>query len=196
MVETHVETTGGRATVRTGTKRLQGLFFKTTDQLTVAQFRLNGFTFNRLAPYTTWEELLPAALRLWTIYSETAQPESVPRIAVRYINDLRLRRGERLEQFLARPPQPPPGVPSELTRLFLKTESRDVDSGISVNLSQALQPGVISDERSLLLDVDVYRLEEFRDRLEEIPPAFETLRAMKNRVFFENITEEAAHRYE
>jgi uncharacterized protein (TIGR04255 family) len=65
-----------------------------------------------------------------------------------------------------------------------------------VSLTQAIQPPVISDERSVLLDVDVYRLEEFHGRLEEMPSAFETLRTMKNRVFFENITEEAARRYE
>src|SRR5574341_349425 len=36
---------------------LHGYFFKTSDGKTIAQFRVDGFTFNRLRPYTSWEEL-------------------------------------------------------------------------------------------------------------------------------------------
>ena len=43
---------------------LQGYVFKTADEKTLAQFRVDGFTFNRLRPYTSWEELFPQALEL------------------------------------------------------------------------------------------------------------------------------------
>src|SRR6266487_4979419 len=41
---------------------IQGYFFKTQDKKTIAQFRVDGFTFNKLKPYTSWEELQPLAI--------------------------------------------------------------------------------------------------------------------------------------
>ncbi len=48
-------------------------FSKTPDRLNVAQFRRDGFTFNRLRPYTKWEEIRPEALRLWQLYTAKAK---------------------------------------------------------------------------------------------------------------------------
>src|SRR6266487_3339426 len=44
---------------------MQGLFFRSADDKLIAQFRGDGFTLNRLAPYTSWEELFPIAMELW-----------------------------------------------------------------------------------------------------------------------------------
>ena len=68
----------------------QGIWLKTEDEKSVAQFRVDGFTFNRLKPYTSWEHILPEALRLWTIYVELTQPHRLARVALRYINHMRL----------------------------------------------------------------------------------------------------------
>src|SRR5579859_7697680 len=38
---------------------LQGLFFRSADEKMIAQFRTDGFTLNRLRPYTSWNELFP-----------------------------------------------------------------------------------------------------------------------------------------
>src|ERR1051326_4411646 len=50
----------------------KGLFVKSQDELTVGQFRSDGFTLNRLRPYTRWEELFREALRLWGIYADSS----------------------------------------------------------------------------------------------------------------------------
>src|SRR5579872_1491312 len=34
----------------------------------VAQFRLDGFTFSRLTPYVTWEQLRDEARRVWMLF--------------------------------------------------------------------------------------------------------------------------------
>src|SRR3989337_4257969 len=53
---------------------LQGYFFKTSDEKTIAQFRADGFTFNRLRPYSSWEELFPQAIELWSLYCGIPKP--------------------------------------------------------------------------------------------------------------------------
>jgi len=40
---------------------VQGYFLRPEDEKKVAQFRIDGFTFSRLKPYTYWEEMLEAA---------------------------------------------------------------------------------------------------------------------------------------
>ena len=59
-------------------------------QTAIAQFRVDGFTFSKLEPYTTWEKVFGEALRLWNIYVEIAHPLETSRVAVRYINRLRV----------------------------------------------------------------------------------------------------------
>ena len=41
---------------------LQGYFFKSQDEKVIAQFRIDGFTLNRLRPYTSWEDIFPQAM--------------------------------------------------------------------------------------------------------------------------------------
>src|SRR6266540_2275623 len=79
---------------------LRGYFFRSSDGLKVAQFRRDGFTFNRLAPYTTWEDVRAEALRLWTLYREIAQPDGLERLALRYLNRLVVPPRGNLETYL------------------------------------------------------------------------------------------------
>ena len=60
------------------------------DGRLVVQFRRDGFTFSRLSPYSSWEEVFSEAWLLWELYVETAKPLEVSRLAVRYINRLPL----------------------------------------------------------------------------------------------------------
>ena len=69
---------------------LQGIFYKSDDEKYVAQFRIDGFTLNRLKPYTSWDDFSAHAQALWEVYVEQAQPELVTRLALRYINHLPL----------------------------------------------------------------------------------------------------------
>src|ERR1035437_6144070 len=69
---------------------LDGYICKSADGRQIAQIRLDGFTFNRLPEYENWENLQREAERLWKIYSEIAGPESIMRIALRYINAINL----------------------------------------------------------------------------------------------------------
>ena len=56
----------------------------------VAEFRLNGFTFSRLAPYQTWEQLRDEARVLWGSYRQIVGQLPIVRIGLRYINQLDL----------------------------------------------------------------------------------------------------------
>lgn len=59
---------------------LIGYRFISSDSKQVAQFRVDGFTFNRLAPYTAWNEIVPQVFELWGHYTRTAQPQMIVRV--------------------------------------------------------------------------------------------------------------------
>ena len=67
-----------------------GYMFHSQDGKRIVQARLDGFTFNQLKPYETWEKLRDEAKEHWALYLDIARPESVNRIALRFINRMEL----------------------------------------------------------------------------------------------------------
>lgn len=87
---------------------LHGFRHVTADGKQLVQCRIDGFFFNRLAPYTSFEDYLPEALRCWALYCEVAQPVIVRQIGLRYINRLSLPIPEekvQLGEYLQHPPR-------------------------------------------------------------------------------------------
>ena len=119
-------------------KEHHGLFFKTEDELNLAQFRVDGFTFNRLRPYTSWEQIFPEALRLWQLYVDVAEPEAVTRIAARYINRLSLpvsgAASREFSYYMTAPPPVPDGLPEAVSQFLTKVVVHQHDTGISANI--------------------------------------------------------------
>jgi uncharacterized protein (TIGR04255 family) len=183
-----------------------GYFFRSTDNANVVQFSRNGFTFNRLKPYTSWEEVFPEAARFWKLYVETSAPIDIPRIAVRYINRLMLP-GPQLEfsEYLAAPPALPGGPASSLATLLEhpKVEGaprfvsgfvsrvviNDPESDITAAVVQALEPPSEDRYIPVILDIDVFQENVSNLSPDDVLTRFEKLREMKNRAFFGSITD-------
>ncbi len=71
-----------------------GYALRTQDADRIAQFRRDGFAFNKLKPYTTWQEVFSQAWDLWQLYVEKAAPVGVSRIDVYRLLDMDPRAGE------------------------------------------------------------------------------------------------------
>ncbi|CAN5584068.1 hypothetical protein BH10ACI3_BH10ACI3_10010 [soil metagenome] len=69
---------------------VQGLQFIHKDGKQVVQFRGQGFSFNRLAPYTSLDKYLPQIKKAWTTYVQLASPVRIRLIRLRYINRILL----------------------------------------------------------------------------------------------------------
>jgi uncharacterized protein (TIGR04255 family) len=192
---TRIEVTAGKPAFASIPPRLLGYRFRSTDGLDLGQFRVNGFTYSRLAPYTAWAKLFPEAWRLWTIYVATVRPPFVSRVALRYINHLRLpiQQGDDLERYLSALPPMPPGAPGGFSGFVSRINTFDPASGLSANVTQALEgPGA----PTIILDIDVYKAGEFGIAEGALQPIFQALHSLKNDIFFGTITEETANYYE
>jgi uncharacterized protein (TIGR04255 family) len=175
--------------------RRNGYMYSSADAVNLVQYRLDGFTFNRLKPYTSWEQVFPQAFALWQEYASLARPEFVKRIAVRYINRLDLpRMVTNLSDYLTVPPTVPPGISGELSGFLTRLNIRQ--GGDSVALTVALEHNLTPGSMSVILDIDAYRVADFEVDSGELPSAFDQLRRLKNSVFFASITETTAGLFE
>ncbi|MBI4503020.1 MAG: TIGR04255 family protein [Gemmatimonadetes bacterium] len=175
---------------------IQGYFFKSVDGLSIAQFRIDGFTFNRLPPYTSWKDIKPEALRLWKLYCEVTNPEKLERVALRYINRMRVPPKGDLSAFLNVGVPRFPGSPEYVGEFLVRVSSHDPATGNQANVVLALQRPSGAPEADLILDIDVYRMSGLTVNDVDLVPMLDQLHSLKNEIFFGSITEETARLYE
>jgi len=176
---------------------LQGYFFKTADEKTIAQFRVDGFTFNRLYPYTSWKELIPQAMDLWRLYSSVSRPEVITRLAVRYINRITLPSGAiTFESYLRAAPVIPLELPQYMSSFLTRVTIHDPQADIAAHVAQALEANTQGQPLVVILDIEAYKQSEFAIDDPEIEQTFRQLRAFKNLIFFNSLTDETLRQFE
>src|SRR5690242_5995895 len=69
---------------------IQAFQFLKEDGLQLVQLRKEGFSFNRLAPYSSLDDYLPEIERTWRLYLSLIPITKVRAVRLRYINRLKL----------------------------------------------------------------------------------------------------------
>lgn len=164
------------------------------DRKFIAQFRKDGFTFSRLAPYTDWDAVFVEAKKLFLWYLDIGRIEEINRIAVRYINVLNLPSAGigNFGKYLASPPRFPAAVPSFLTGFLTRVQILEIETGIEAAVVQAVQQApAVPEKIPVILDIDVFQASNFPLQPEILFPKIECLRNKKNQIFFDSITEDA-----
>jgi uncharacterized protein (TIGR04255 family) len=174
----------------------QGTFFKTEDERSIAQFRRDGFTFNRLKPYTSWEQIYPEAMRLWKIYAETMNPEYVTRIALRYINHIEIPVPSQIEDYLSAPPAIPQALPQLMSGFLTRVQIDKPDGRLAATITQASEPGAKEGSITVILDIDAFEMTQLGPRDAGVEQSISLLRDFKNDIFFESLTETALSDFE
>ena len=196
-IEAGIKVKGKRVEHIVEEKGLQGYFFRSHDGKNVTQFRKDGFTFSRLKPYTNWQDVLAEAKNLWKLYKNRASPDLVTRIAVRYINQLDIPLPiEDLSKYLNSPPTIPQKLPQELCQFLTRVTIRDPKLDIRAHIIQALERGSKRDNVTIFLDIDVFKQKESGFEEREIWQTFKQFRDLKNRIFFDSITETSVRLFE
>lgn len=168
-----------------------GTILRSVDEKWVVQFRLDGFTVSRLQPYGTWDELKGRASLLWTKYSEAVRPTKTTRIASRFINRVQLPIGEPFEStFLTNfvlGPKLPQMVGGYLLRIVVPFEEHEsiaiITQSLEVNTTECI------------LDLDTFSEHPQGISESDLWNKLETLREIKNRLFFGSFTEAALERF-
>ena len=101
--------------------QIDGYFFLSEDEKNLVQSRLDGFTFNKLFPYSDWEDFSSKAMEMWGHYLSIVKPEYVTRIALRYVNRIELPLPfQNFKEYILTVPEVAEGLPQELSGFFLR----------------------------------------------------------------------------
>lgn len=172
------------------TQQLFGFVFRSEDKLKIFQATLSGFTFNRLAPYPSWEEFRDDARNVWEIYKSVVKPEIVTRAAVRFVNRFELPgTALNLRDYLRITPEVTPDLPkTEISNFFMQLLIPQEDCQLIIN--EAIVPATNPGTLSVILDFDLFREQIWRSDDDGIWQYLEKLRLLKNSVFEASITDE------
>jgi uncharacterized protein (TIGR04255 family) len=170
----------------------QGIFLHSEDGTGIVQLRPDGFTFNSVTRYMGGEALLAEALRLWSRFAQDLRPTAVTRVALKYVNQLRLpfRVGDEFSKYLTAVPPTPDGAPQKVSEFLSRVVAHEEGLPAIVITTQQLstpEPGV----PLAVIDVDAFCAGEFSIDARELRPLLDSLRDIKNRTFFAPLTDEA-----
>ncbi len=170
--------------------QVDGYAFITSDGRQVVQYRLDGFTFSRLRPYSRWEDVYAEVRRLWDIYRTATNPLLVTRLAVRYINAIEIpSKTFETDDYFTAAPKIPEGLPQGLQHFLTRLVIPFPDRGAVAIVIQT--PSVKQDpvNTAILLDIDVFEEVSLSPEDARIYEILSVLREIKNEVFFKSITE-------
>jgi uncharacterized protein (TIGR04255 family) len=183
----HIEK--GSQTVKTEDLGIVGYQCSSADKKQIVQIRFDGFTFSRLRPYSNWEDLKPKVNNIWNIYKKMLSPDSVFRIAMRYINKFELPERLNLGDYFTNPIQLPKDLSGNIINSYLNRvliTIPEIDAKALV--TQQLQLAKTAHHAEITFDIDLFKESEFVASEEEMWGFFEEIRYYRNKIFFESIT--------
>jgi uncharacterized protein (TIGR04255 family) len=200
VVDVSIESSDSGATTHTSPVKL-GYRAVSNDGLFVFQIRKNGLSMSRLRPYEHWTSLLAEFKIAWDAFGLKEGERLLTRIAVRYINEITLPIAEKVEldEFLTYGPKIPRSPPLFLNSFFSRNEITDPVRDKMVIVNQALVRDAITTNGTLqvtrlLLDIDTFTpaiANSKRFEATSLEPQLESLREVKNEIFYEHTTPKA-----
>jgi len=177
----------------TATQALRALQFFSKDSLQLIQVRSNGYSFNRLRPYSSLDDYMPEIERTWRLFVEVAAPARIRRITLRYINRILLPMEEDtrvdLDEYLPLGPRFPEGHSLTYSSFLNRYSADEVGTGNHVTITLTNQK-IENGRLPVIFDIEVQRrLETEPENWEAIRGAILSLRGLKNRVFKKTLSD-------
>jgi uncharacterized protein (TIGR04255 family) len=178
---------------------VHALQFLAEDERQLVQIRAQGFSFNRLAPYSSLDDYLPEIERTWKRFVEVTKSVQVRKVGARYINRILLPMPEghlELADYLQVCPQ----LPDEenLTFVGFLNHHSAVEAGTNnqVNI-------ILTSQRSdggrlpLILDIETFHVGPSNpEDWTQIQSRIASLRSLKNRVFKNTLTDKCLNLFQ
>lgn len=164
--------------------------FIKTNGTQVVLVGADGFTFSRLKPYPGWDLFIEEARRIRSDLEAIASSGPCPGVELRFINLVQLPLPVMsLEDYLVAMPSLPNTVTGVVSGFLTKVDFQDSATSARVSFTQATQPSTNAQMATLIMDIGLSL--DFSAPCDEsaIWDTFNAFRAIKNKVFFESVTE-------
>jgi len=178
---------------------VQALQFLQEDEKQLVQVRMQGFSFNRLAPYGGLDDYLPEIEHAWRLFIKIASPAQVRAIRLRYINRilLPLAGGNvQLDDYLKVAPHLPDEKSLTFTGFLNQHSAVEIETGHQVNLVLTTQPSE-GEYLPLIFDNSVAAVDVGEpENWPWIVTKIQALRILKNRIFRNTLTEKCQNLFQ
>jgi uncharacterized protein (TIGR04255 family) len=172
--------TVGPQSAASATQVIDGYMFRSSNGQYVLQATLGGITLSRLPPYDRWEPFRNEARRIWQLFAGELGERRISHLGVRYINQLELPAGAKMERYLATYPEIAHEIPQIISNYFMRVEIPVTDPDGILVIQQGLLPSTNPETVRILLDDDLrFAIPGDVDAW----ALLEQARAMKNQVF-------------
>lgn len=183
-------------TASTVQQRPLGYLFFSEVQDRAVQVSPERFAYSQLRSYSCWETLSEEASASWALFTRTLAPRRVKGVVLRFINRLELPLGGTPPgDYLRLFPNVPEGLP-QIAQSTMQVVMHDPTSGAVAFVTQTVTPtpeteGVFA----VGLDVQVRAEVDLAVDDPALWQKLDSLRPLKNQIFFASVTERALERY-
>lgn len=178
-------------------KGVDGYLFRSSTGKKIVQARLDGFTFNKLKPYETWEVFCSEAHKLWDSYSRIVNPTKVKRIALRYINRIEVPMSMKdFREYILTSFEVAPKLPQAVSHFFMRLVIPNPKIEATAIITETMENPTSNQMLPIIFDIDAFRETQYEANDSEIWDDFEKLRNFKNEIFFNSITDKTMELFE
>lgn len=171
---------------------LSSFQFVSEDEKQVVQIRVGGFSYNRMAPYDSFDDYLPEISQCWDEFRNLASPVQIRKISLRYINRIMIPLDGgtvNLPEYLKVSPNLPDGSGLQFSGFFHQHRAGDPATGTMANIILASEQNE-GNFLPLLLDIEVFKPERLSPApLPDWAEQIQSLRNLKNHIFEHSLTE-------
>lgn len=186
----HFEVKGDQGHKSSTSQDISGYMFLHEDEKQLVQVRAQGFSFNRLAPYSTLDDYMPEIERTWHSFAEFTKPIKVTRVRLRYINRINLPLGQEsldLDEYLKLGPRLPDEQGLLLKGFLNQYQAIDKQSGHEVKAILTAQKPE-QDILPIIFDVTTASGSSLNPKeWGEIMASIQSLRQLKNDIFYKTL---------
>ncbi|MSQ46886.1 MAG: TIGR04255 family protein [Deltaproteobacteria bacterium] len=199
LEEAHLEQKVDQPVQVSAQRKLQAFQFFKEDEKQLIQVRVQGFTFNRLAPYTSLDDYLSEIKRAWDIFASIASPIQIRAVRLRYINRIVLPLTDgrvNCEDYLKVGPSLPDEDGLRLASFLNQYTAVNMETGDHVNSVLASQPPE-SNGLPIILDICVTSGATAEPtNWDWLVEKMQSLRHLKNRLFHNTLTEQCLNLFQ
>jgi uncharacterized protein (TIGR04255 family) len=180
-------------------RALQALQFLHDDEKQLVQVRGQGYSFNRLAPYTSLDDYLCEIQRTWQHFVGIASPVQIRLVRVRYINRILLPfigRHVVLDDYFKVSPKLPEEDRLQFAGFINQHTAVEVDTGHQVMIVLASQPPE-NEKLPIIFDICVASAGAAEPQdWDWILAEIQSLRGLKNRIFKKTLSEKCLNQFQ
>lgn len=174
------------------TAGIEAFQFLTDDEREIVQVRTEGYSFNRLAPYSSLDDYLGEIERTWQLFVRVVGPVQIRRIGLRYINRILLPTLDglvELTEYLKLSPRLPDEETLQFTGFVNQHSAVEVGTGNQANIILVMEL-LEGDKLPLIFDIATMHVGP-RDPQDwsGVKSVIDSLRHLKNLIFWNTLTE-------